>query len=93
MSDPIQVRCCRFCHCTDEDPCTLPTGDPCAWVTKIADRCNNPRCLAAFAAECRKALRETNELIRKARMAPYPGQIHRARLAAMRGKRGKKRAA
>lgn len=40
-------RHCRYCGCTEYDPCYLDTDRgmrPCAWSSN--DVCTNPRCMA-----------------------------------------------
>ncbi len=37
-ADGSLVRRCRGCDCTDESPCCLPGGLPCAWISD--DQCS-----------------------------------------------------
>ena len=46
-----QVRQCRFCGCTPENPCKIPGGDECAYLGEKADRCSAPGCVVAWEAE------------------------------------------
>jgi hypothetical protein len=61
---------CRFCHCTEQKPCTLPSGDECWWFDKDRTVCTNPQCINAFT--CLLA-----QLRAKAERKRTPGDIHR----------------
>jgi len=83
---------CRHCGCTEDNACTLPTNDPCCWVTGDRTVCSNPACIKAEAQRV--------EGIAKARR-PYAGWGYGAIVADLRRKarrgrnhsRGKGRAA
>ena len=36
-------KACRFCHCTEADPCGLSTGDKCS-INQKTGYCSAPRC-------------------------------------------------
>ena len=36
---------CRICHCSEDSPCRLNTGDACCWVSIARDLCSNPACI------------------------------------------------
>lgn len=70
---------CRFCRCTETDPCRIPGGDTCAWYVATRDVCTAPGCITAYHAELR----------RKHTKKRTPGQIH---ALMMEEKRAKQRA-
>ena len=37
---------CRVCGCSNDRPCELEDGMPCAWVDLEKTLCCNPRCVA-----------------------------------------------
>ena len=41
---------CQFCQCTEANACRLATGDPCCWMSKRRNCCNNPQCIASWHA-------------------------------------------
>lgn len=43
-----KARECIFCHCTDDDACTLSGGANCSWLSDKLPACTAPAC--AFAA-------------------------------------------
>lgn len=43
-TDPAGV--CMFCRCTEQDACTCPDGEPCAWLRPYV--CTNPACVKAI---------------------------------------------
>jgi hypothetical protein len=48
----IQPGTCRFCGCTEDDPCSVPpygAGDTCAWLDAECTVCSN--CAGAWAAK------------------------------------------
>jgi hypothetical protein len=61
----VPVQRCRFCDCTPEDPCKLPNGDECAYMTSRANRCNKPSCILAFEAERRREWREETQRLKR----------------------------
>lgn len=71
------ARQCRFCKCTADNPCRLRNGDECAFVTKLANRCNAPACVKAFEAERKREIAEDREQVRRQREAKR--QIEKAR--------------
>jgi hypothetical protein len=36
---------CQICRCTEEDACTLPTGDKCSWFDRQRTLCNASGCI------------------------------------------------
>lgn len=46
---------CRFCGCTELEPCTLSTGDPCIWYDAGRECCTNPNCIREHERERRMA--------------------------------------
>ncbi len=46
----MRPKVCRYCGCTEEDACTLPTGDPCSWYEATRTVCTNPGCVRKFEA-------------------------------------------
>lgn len=44
MSKP---RKCIFCHCTDDDACTLSGGVNCSWLSDELPACTAPACAYA----------------------------------------------
>jgi hypothetical protein len=52
--------CCRWCSCTEEDPCKLETNEPCILnVQTLA--CNAPKCVLAQIAANKKLARRLAE--------------------------------
>lgn len=44
---------CRFCHCTEDDPCFLQVDDEmttCSWFDSAQTVCSNPRCIDRYIA-------------------------------------------
>jgi hypothetical protein len=63
---------CRFCRCTEDDPCRVPGGDTCSWFDKSCTVCTGPACITAYFAEQRRLMAEGSRSTRKR----TPGQIH-----------------
>lgn len=73
---------CVYCRCTESSPCTLPSGETCAWRDRLRIVCSAPKCLAAYAAECRRRAFESERTLRRT-----PAQVHAEMLAERRAKR------
>ena len=69
MSEPGR---CRFCRCTESDPCRIPGGDTCGWFDKSRTVCTGPACITAYFAEQRRLMAQGSRATRKR----TPGQIH-----------------
>jgi hypothetical protein len=87
---------CRFCHCTEDNACKLPTGDPCGWWDSTRTVCTAPGCIIAYFAQERRKSSDAAAKFRKR----TPGQIHElmrqeknAKQRAARAKRKQKRGA
>jgi hypothetical protein len=39
---------CRYCGCTESNPCTTETGEPCAWFDNDRTVCTAPGCIGQF---------------------------------------------
>jgi hypothetical protein len=63
----VAVGQCRYCKCTEDDPCKTPGGNECGWVTAKKDRCSAPGCLVAFDAERRRAWEKDGNYLRAMR--------------------------
>ena len=72
---------CVYCRCTETTPCTLPNGDPCAWLDRLRIVCNSPACLKAYAAE-RKKIASAQQTRRRT-----PAQVHAEIVAERQAKR------
>ena len=70
MRPPAGV--CRFCHCSEANPCTLPTGDACGWFDAERTVCTAPACLNAYFAESRRKASDAAAKFRKR----TPAEIH-----------------
>jgi len=78
---------CRFCHCTESNACTLPTGDPCSWFDCERTVCSNPACITAF-----QALQARQQFLhRQATRKKTPAEIHE--LIRRRGRKARKHGA
>lgn len=44
---PAVSGTCRFCGCTEANPCNLRTGDNCCWVDSDRTVCSRPSCIHA----------------------------------------------
>jgi hypothetical protein len=42
---------CRYCRCTEANPCHLPDGEACNWFDPTRTLCSAPACLAAHFRE------------------------------------------
>jgi hypothetical protein len=73
---------CRYCHCTEVDPCTLSDGDTCSWANRERNVCTGDKCMRAYLAAGRKA--KANRPRKKS-----TAEVH----ALICGKRRKKKAA
>lgn len=58
---------CRFCGCTAENPCVLPSGDECGFATRLRTRCTAPACVRAFWKELDAEIEADRERRRKLR--------------------------
>jgi hypothetical protein len=60
---------CRYCGCTESDPCRLQDGDECSWLNTRQTVCNAPGCqrqyYAALAALAPRKRRLTSVDINK----------------------------
>jgi len=74
---------CRFCKCTETEPCTLQDGEACGWIDKDRNCCNNPACQRAKAALLRRYIAPRKRLT--------PMDVHKDIVA--RGRSKKKRRA
>lgn len=45
---------CRYCGCTESNPCKLQTGEECSWYDKVRTVCNGPSCVRQYEAERRQ---------------------------------------
>lgn len=77
----IPVHECRFCHCTPDNPCRVPGGDECAFVTERADRCSAPGCVVAFEAEYDRLLERDRAQTRLIWKLSGKGRRHKRRAA------------
>lgn len=70
------IRQCRFCACTEDDPCRVESGEDCILM---ADRgyCTNPRCIMAADLE-RKTVRRATETTRREAVKPIRERWHEA---------------
>ena len=41
---------CKYCKCTEENPCGLPCGDTCGWITRQQNVCTAPSCARQYFA-------------------------------------------
>ena len=62
---------CRFCHCTEADPCRIPGGDTCAWYIASRDVCTAPGCITAYHAQQNRLAAQTSRTRKRT-----PAQIH-----------------
>ena len=62
LASLASARCCRFCRCTEDDPCTLVTNEACV-LNVITLCCNNPGCLVALGQMRRRVSRQVREEI------------------------------
>ena len=52
MTAAVRPGECRYCHCTEENPCRLPpSGDPCAWFNAERTVCSRGQCILRCQAE------------------------------------------
>lgn len=80
---------CRFCGCTEDRACRLPTGEPCSWFDRMRTICNNPACICQyFQAESRAAV----EAFKSRPKKRTPADIHLLMLAEKRARRRAARA-
>ncbi len=42
---------CRYCGCTADASCRLPSGEACCWMDSLRTLCSGPACLRAFYRE------------------------------------------
>lgn len=40
---------CRFCGCTEQEPCKTWTGDECHWIDPLRSVCSNDACAKQWA--------------------------------------------
>ncbi len=70
---------CRYCRCTEDNPCRLPEGDRCCWWDRTRTLCTGPACLTAhYAARKRREAAEVRAQARareKAGRKRTPGQV------------------
>jgi hypothetical protein len=52
----VTAGTCRFCRCTEDDPCRIPGGDSCSWYVATRDVCTAPGCITAYHAELRRKM-------------------------------------
>jgi hypothetical protein len=78
---------CRFCHCTESNPCVLPNGDPCSWFDMSREVCNAPACIRQRADRIRAA---AHAAFRPKRT---PADIERIKLEERRARARRSRAA
>jgi hypothetical protein len=66
---------CRYCRCTEDNPCRLPEGDACSWFDRSRTVCTNPACLTAiFAAQYREK-EQAARAQAQARRRRTPGEV------------------
>jgi hypothetical protein len=63
---------CKFCHCTEDDPCRIYGGDTCGWNDGTRTVCTAPGCMNAYFAQQRRLMAQSRRSTRKR----TPGQIH-----------------
>jgi hypothetical protein len=78
---------CRFCRCTEDNPCRVPGGDTCAWYLKTRDVCTAPACITAYHAQQARLVAQTSRTKKRT-----PGQIHALMLEEKRARRRAARA-
>lgn len=77
----MSAPACRFCRCTESDPCRIPGGDFCSWYVATRDVCTSPGCIIAYHAELRRKAAVRSPKKRT------PGQIHALMMEEKRTKR------
>lgn len=78
---------CRHCGCTEDNPCTLRTGEPCCWADSTRTTCNSTPCEIAEAAR-QAAIKAACIAARPKRMNSV--DIHQLIMARGRGRRRRK---
>jgi hypothetical protein len=62
-----QVRVCRFCGCSDANPCVVyPLGERCCWMNDECDVCSGTECLKKWVAQKKEAARAEHRRREKA---------------------------
>jgi hypothetical protein len=82
---------CRFCHCTEADPCRIPGGDTCAWMDGTRTVCTAPACQNAYWAESRRKSSDAAAMFRKRSPAEIHELIKQEKRAKRRASRAKRR--
>jgi len=56
---------CRFCRCSEEDPCSFHRSEGPVWIAKARNCCNAPACIRARNEEHAARMRMESEWKRK----------------------------